>query len=66
MIRSPNIVQQRIAAWNGVSLTMVCCEISILLANVLKLASYRVYNLNVASHIFVSPDFAEVVEARRF
>ncbi len=43
---------------------MISREIPILLANVFKLTSSWIYNLNIASHILVAPNFAEVVEAR--
>jgi hypothetical protein len=42
---------------------VVSCKIPILLANVLKLTGSRIDNLDIASHIFLSPNFAEVVEA---
>jgi hypothetical protein len=44
---------------------MFCFEIPILLAYVLKLTGCGVYNLDIASHVFLAPNFAEVVEARK-
>jgi len=45
---------------------MLCFEIPILLAYVLKLTGCGVYNLDIASHIFLTPNFAEVVEAGKY
>jgi hypothetical protein len=42
---------------------MFCFEIPILLAYILKLTGCGVYNLDIASHIFLAPNFTEVVEA---
>jgi len=42
---------------------MFCFEIPILLAYILKLTGCGVYNLDIASHVFLAPNFAEVVEA---
>lgn len=53
-------------AQNKDHLTMVCGEVSILLANVLKCTGGRIDDLDVASHVFVSPNLAEIVEAGWF
>jgi hypothetical protein len=45
---------------------MLCFEIPILLAYVLKLTGCGVYNLDIASHVFLTPNFAEVVEAGKY
>jgi hypothetical protein len=42
---------------------MFCFEIPILLAYILKLTGCGVYNLDITSHVFLAPKFAEVVEA---
>jgi hypothetical protein len=43
---------------------MICREVAILLANIFKLPSSRVDDLDVTGYIFVSPDLAEIVEAK--
>jgi hypothetical protein len=42
---------------------VVGCKIPILLANVLKLTGSGIDNLDVASHVFLTPNFAKVVNA---
>lgn len=44
---------------------MGCSEITVLLSNIVKLARCGVENLNIARHIFITPDFAKIVETNK-
>lgn len=41
---------------------MISCEIVVWLPNVLEIACSRIYDLNIACHVFISPVLAEVGE----